>query len=164
MKDRKPSIDTWVHGVVTPPLGMWRSLLRATGQERLLRRYRAFVVLARVRMWALLWAVVVPLWIPLDLALVGGEKGWRLAIGRIVVALCLAAAALLCRCVPKQGNVRRAYALLFGSPLLILCRIGTLHSCCGGRIIAGESSLSRYVPIIPFAGSDIYWTSACDAL
>ena len=41
-----------------------------------------------------------------------------MALGRAVVALFLAAAVWLCRCVPTQRNVRRAYALLFGMPLL----------------------------------------------
>lgn len=145
MKDRKSSVDTWVSGVVTPPLGMWRALLRATGQEPLLRRYRAFVVLARVRMWALLWAIVVPLWIPLDLTLVGGEKGWRLAIGRVVVALCLATAAMICRCIPRQGNVRRAYALLFGSPLLFFIVLAPyVHTTAGGLSLASRTYLDTY--------------------
>lgn len=126
MKGRKPSApaDLWVRGAptlreaVAPSLKMWRALLRAAGQEPLARRYRAWTLLARVRLWALFWAFVVPLWIPFDLMLIGGTSGRNLALGRVVVALFLAAAVWLFRCVPTQRNVRWAYALLFGMPLL----------------------------------------------
>lgn len=69
-------------------------------------------------MWALLWAIVVPLWIPLDLLLVGGTAGHRLALGRLVVTVLLATGAWLCRCPPEVHSTRRALAVLFGAPLL----------------------------------------------
>ncbi len=103
---------------VLPGLGLWRGLLRAAGQKPLPRRYRAWVLLARIRMWALLWAIVVPLWIPLDLLLVGGTAGHRLALGRLVVTLLLIAEVWLCRCPPEVRGTRRALAVLFGTPLL----------------------------------------------
>ena len=126
MKSRKPSApaDLWVRGAptlreaVAPSLKMWRALLSAAGQDPLARRYRAWVLLARVRLWALFWAFVVPLWIPLDLMLIGGTSGRHLALGRALLALFLATAVWLFRCVPTQRNVRWAYALLFGMPLL----------------------------------------------
>lgn len=126
MKGRKPSApaDLWVRGAptlreaVAPSLKMWRALLHAAGQDPLARRYRAWVLLSRVRLWALFWAFVVPLWIPLDLTLIGGTSGRNLALGRALLALFLAAAVWLFRCVPTQRNVRWAYALLFGMPLL----------------------------------------------
>lgn len=149
--------ESWARGApglreaVLPSLGLWRVLLRAATQDSLPRRYRAWVLLARVRLWALLWAVVVPLWIPLDLALVGGIAGRRLALGRVVVALGLAAAAAACRCKPSQRNVRWAYAILFGTPLLFFVAlapyfqaVAPLQAGAGGMTSAGEVYLSTY--------------------
>jgi len=129
---------------VVPPLHLWRGLLRAAGQELLPQRYRAFVLLARVRLWALLWAVGVPLWIPFDLLLIGGPLGRRLALGRLAVAALLAAGAWLCRCAPRVHAVRKALAVLFGAPLLYFMVVVPAAVHASGLPAAGAALREGY--------------------
>jgi len=93
----------------------------------------------------MLWAVMVPLWIPLDLLLIGGPTGRKLAAGRIIVALFLGGGVYACRCRPTQGNVWRAYSLLFGTPLLFFVAFAPFfHLAPQWRSVVGQTYLSTY--------------------
>ncbi len=106
-----------------PPQGMWGALWGAQKQDLLLRHYRSWVVLARVRIWAMLWAVLSLLGVPVDLLLTVSSHrmiGLHLALGQTALAASLAfvsyrvgnrAARIRS---PQQGEVWRAYWLLFG--------------------------------------------------
>ncbi|HDL84989.1 MAG TPA: diguanylate cyclase, partial [Candidatus Acetothermia bacterium] len=151
MNRKCAAAEGWVYGgpglrdAVLPPLRVRRALLRAASQEPLLRRYRAWVVLVRMRLWVLLWAVVVLLWIPLDLTLIGGSLGWHLALGRVAMAALFAGAAWACRCKPTQRNIRKAYALLFGIPLVFFIATAPyLKSTEVALSLAGQAYLHTY--------------------
>jgi diguanylate cyclase (GGDEF)-like protein len=136
-----------------PPQGMWGALWSAQKQDLLLRHYRSWVVLARVRVWSMLWAILSLLGVPVDLLLTVGSHrmiGLRLAFGQTVLAASLIFVSYRVgnrtarNQPPQQGEVWRAYWLLFGVILAffvaILPQINALRASPDalGRLYAGS--------------------------
>lgn len=62
-------------------------LLFASGQSLLVKRRRALLILSRVRIVALVFALLTPLWIPIDLLVFESRLGEGLAVLRVMATL-----------------------------------------------------------------------------
>ncbi len=101
-----------------PLLGAFLELGNTDKHSVMVDRHRARFILSRVRVIATLFAVLTPLWIPLDILMFPRAVWQLLALGRLVVGIALAALAVWSR---HPASLKRAYAALatlFFLPLL----------------------------------------------
>lgn len=86
-------------------------LLFSSGQSPLVKRRRALLIISRVRMVALMFALLTPLWIPIDLLVFEQDLGWSLAGLRITATVAFAVLALSFR---RSESLQTAYIALTG--------------------------------------------------
>ena len=91
-------------------------LLFNTGQSPLVKRRRALVIVSRVRMVALVFALLTPLWIPVDLLIFPRELGVSLAVMRILATLGFGALAFSFRRSESVAMAHLALACLLAVP------------------------------------------------
>ncbi|WP_297387486.1 hypothetical protein [Acidiferrobacter sp.] len=96
--------------------GALADLLSARQHPMMFDHQRARLILSRMRLMAMLFAILTPLWIPMD-ALVFPGSIWRpLALGRIVASVGLTVLAMRSRHATRLKQAHGALALLFLIP------------------------------------------------
>lgn len=140
-------------------------LLSPKQHSSLLARRRAEMIISRVRLVALLFAVMTPLWIVVDIfSLSWPIWGW-LSVERLIASI---AFALLVRLYPHSTNLRDAYralALLFVIPSLFF--LGSNFVLASYQVEAlGKIALDGYafLPFVMLAGLSIFPLTALEGL
>ncbi|QEP43358.1 GGDEF domain-containing protein [Ectothiorhodospiraceae bacterium BW-2] len=145
---------------------MW-GLLLPWRQPELIKPQRAYLIISRVRLIALMFAVLTPLWIMVDLQLLPRSVGLQLAAARIITSLAFAGLFLTFR---RSDRLLHAYIgtiLLFLIPTLfyfyahtILLNLETTQTGLAMTLIAGYT----YLPFVLVAGLAIFPLSALEGM
>ena len=137
--------------------GALADLLNARQHPMMFDHQRARLILSRVRLMAMLFAILTPLWIPMD-ALVFPESIWRpLALGRIVASVGLTVLAMRSRHATRLKQAHGALALLFLIPaaLYLFARAVLAHAPLDpfGTVMANGYA---FLPFMIMAGLSIF--------
>ncbi len=137
--------------------GAVADLLDATQHPTMFRHQRARLILSRTRLMAMLFAILTPLWIPMDV-LAFPESIWRpLAWGRIIASAGLVVLAARSRHAARLTQAHRALALLFLIPaaLYLFSRAVLAHAPLGpfGTVMANGYA---FLPFMMMAGLSIF--------
>ncbi|WP_255448441.1 diguanylate cyclase [Telmatospirillum sp. J64-1] len=93
-----------------------RDLIFLRDQSPLVQRRRAVLVISRIRMVAAVFAILTPLWIPVDILVFDKALGLSLAALRVLATLAFAGIALSFRASEDMWAARRALVLLLAVP------------------------------------------------
>ena len=138
-----------------PLLGAFLELGNADTHSVMVNYHRARFILSRVRAMAVLFAVLTPLWIPLDILVFPRAVWWPLALGRIVVGIALAALAVWA---PRPASLKRAYAALaalFFLPLLFFLFAQVLLRDAPPKL-ADATEVYAFLPFVLASGLSIF--------
>lgn len=123
-------------------------LLRPSRNRPLLDRQRAKVIIFRVRLVALLFAILTPLWIGVDMILMTPDASTNLAVARVVAS---AAFGLIAAFYPLSHRLRAAWGAL---GLLLLVPIGFFlfsHPYLASKDLQGvENAIASGYAFLPF--------------
>lgn len=139
------------------PSGLFPQLLSPLGQPLLLSQRRATLIVSRVRLFALLFAVLTPLWSVIDLMVFPLTLWLKLAALRGLV--CLAFFALLWLYKPNGSllNAYRALAILFAIPTLFYI---ASHTLLGAYQLSSFSAAVgagyAFLPFVLMAGLAVF--------
>ncbi len=132
-------------------------LLSPRGHMPLLASHRAGMIVSRVRLWAMLFAVLTPLWIVVDLAVFAWPLWGILAAERLLASLAFAALAFYFR---GDRHMRQAYLaliLLFSIPTAFFVAsyslVGPLELDGASRAVALGYT---FLPFVVLAGLSIF--------
>lgn len=140
-------------------------LLSPQHHSSLLARRRAEMIISRVRLVALLFTVMTPLWIVVDVASLSWPIWGWLSVERLVASITFA---LLVRLYPHSTSLRHAYralALLFIIPSLFF--LGSNFVLAHYQVEAlGKIALDGYafLPFVMLAGLSIFPLTALEGL
>jgi diguanylate cyclase (GGDEF)-like protein len=141
-------------------------LLLGSGQSPLVTRRRALLIVSRVRMVALVFAMLTPLWIPVDLLVFEHDLGLSLAILRLLATLAFGLLAFAFR---RSDSLPRAHLSLacllaiptvffmVSSPLLARYPLG---EAAQEAIAAGYS----FLPFVMVAGLSVFPITALEGV
>lgn len=137
--------------------GEFAELLDAGRHSIVFDRHRARLVLSRARLMAALFAVLTPLWIPLDV-LVFPRAAWQpLALGRLAASAAFTALAWYCRRAAALKQAYAALAILFFIPsVFFLFSHAVLWGVPLSPIGATMASGYAFLPFVMVAGLSIF--------
>ena len=138
-----------------PLLGAFLKLGNADKHSVIVDRHRARFILSRVRVIAVLFAVLTPLWIPLDILTFPRAVWQPLALGRIVVGIALATLAVWGR---RPASLKRAYtalAALFFLPLLFFLFAQVILRGAPPKL-ADATEVYAFLPFVLASGLSIF--------
>ncbi|MDA8362891.1 MAG: bifunctional diguanylate cyclase/phosphodiesterase [Gammaproteobacteria bacterium] len=149
----------FLRGFFHPPLetSEFAELLGTAQSSVVFNHYRARLILSRVRVLAIVFAVLVPIWIPADMLVLPGPVWRPLALGRIAASACFALLARYgCR-TPTTAQVRAAVASLFLIPSMffLLSHAVLLNARLSwdGAILASGYA---FLPFVVVAGVSLF--------
>lgn len=96
--------------------GDWLEFIFPANHPPLFARRRARFILSRVRMVAMVFAVLTPMWIVVDWLGFPTRVAEIMSFARIAVSLAFLSLALFCRCTPTLRHTHVALAFLFAIP------------------------------------------------
>lgn len=139
-------------------------LLLGSGHSPLVKRRRALLILSRVRMVALVFALLTPLWIPVDLFLFPHPLGLMLALLRSVATLAFAMLAFSFRRSESVALAHRALALLLAVPTLFFAVSSPLLASHGLTEPAQQAIAAGYafLPFVMVAGLSVFPITALE--
>lgn len=135
-----------------------KRLIVATSHSALVRHQRAAVIIARVRLVALLFSILVPLWIVIDALFLEWPTWGFLAAARVGAGLAFAALALSLRNRKEKSSAYLALLLLLGIPAAFyLFTQGLLGAIpVSGSIAEGLAFTYAFLPFAMVAGLAIF--------
>lgn len=135
---------------------LWQ-LLSSRQHPLLLSQRRATMIVNRVRLFAMLFAVLTPLWGIIDIMVFSSELWIKLAILRLLTSVAFAALLLLYRPTGSLLDAYRAMAILFIIPTLFYI---TSHSLLSGHqlnnLSAAVATGYAFLPFVLMAGLAIF--------
>lgn len=135
---------------------LWQ-LLSPRQHPLLLSQRRATMIVNRVRLFAMLFAVLTPLWGIIDIMVFSSELWIKLAILRLLTSVAFAALLLLYRPTGSLLDAYRAMAILFIIPTLFYI---TSHSLLSGHqlnnLSAAVATGYAFLPFVLMAGLAIF--------
>ena len=96
--------------------GDLREFIFPANHPPLFARRRARFILSRVRMVAIVFAILTPMWIVVDWLGFPARVAGIMSIGRLVASLAFLVVALFCRCTPTLRHTHVALGFLFAIP------------------------------------------------
>ncbi|MEO5365516.1 MAG: GGDEF domain-containing protein [Magnetococcus sp. WYHC-3] len=159
------------HSVIVDLLGetgsdLW-GLLFPWRLPPLIKTQRAFLIISRVRLIALMFAVLTPLWIIIDAQLLPRSVGVSLALGRLVTASAFAGLFMMFRKSDRMIDAYVGTVLLFLIPTLfyfyshqILLNLEIQQEGLAATLVAGYT----YLPFVLVAGLAVFPLSAVEGL
>ncbi len=141
-------------------------LLVSTGQSPLVVRRRALLTISRVRMVAMVFALLTPLWIPIDLLVFDRELGMSLAVLRVLATLSFGMLAFSFRRSESIAMARWALAGLLAVP--------TVFFAVSSPILAGfvqtepaQQAIAAgyaFLPFVMVAGLSVFPITAVEGV
>ncbi|AWP24173.1 GGDEF domain-containing protein [Acidiferrobacter sp. SPIII_3] len=137
--------------------GALADLLNAKQHPMMFGHHRARFLLSRARLMAMLFAILTPLWIPVD-AWVFPQSIWQpLALGRIIASVGFAVLAMRSREATSLKKAHRALALLFLIPAAFyLFSHAVLAHASLDRFGTVMASSYAFLPFMMMAGLSIF--------
>ena len=129
--------------------GELRDLFSAADHPPLFARNRARFILSRVRMVAMLFAVLTPLWIVVDWLSFPERIALPISVARLLASFAFALLAILCRCQPTPRHSHLALGFLFAIPTLffLISRMILAHA----HLEAMGAAMAVGYAFLPFA-------------
>lgn len=141
-----------------------RALLLPFGHDYLLERQRANVIITRVRLVALVFAVLTPLWIVVDVWVFPWPINGKLAIARLITSAAFFLLALMYRRADRLRDAWVALVLMFLIPTGFFLyshpllgshdMVGTAHAMAAGY---------AFLPFVMLAGLSVFPLTALEA-
>lgn len=132
-------------------------LLHCGGHAQVITEHRARLIIHRVRLVALLFAMLTPLWIVIDVLVLPWSLAWKLAVARLATSAAFFALALLFRDSERLWQAWVAVAIMFLIPTLFFL---FSHPLISGRdmegIPAALASGYAFLPFVMLAGLAIF--------
>ncbi len=127
-----------------------RNLLVPCSHPKLVTFYRAALIITRVRLIAIIFAVLTPMWIALDVAYFPVHIWSKLAVGRIVVSAGFIVLSMLYR---RSDNIWHAYialATMFFIPSLFFLYSYSIFAAVEGEMTGVAVSMVTGYAFLPF--------------
>jgi diguanylate cyclase (GGDEF)-like protein len=140
-------------------------LVRASAHPSLLARYRAGMIISRVRLVSATFAVLTPLWIVVDYLVFAFPLSVMLGAGRLVTTLAFVALALAYKGSPYMKDAYRSLAIMFIIPTVffIYSHVSLSHfENTGGAAII--SAGYAFLPFILVAGLSVFPLTALEGV
>ena len=138
-------------------------LLHPLAHPPLLVRYRAELIISRVRLISALFAALTPLWIIVDFLAFEAPLSITLAGGRLVTTLAFAVLAMSYRGSPHMKDAYRALAIMFIIPTLFFIYshllLSNLNGEGGAAVIASGYA---FLPFVLVAGLSMFPLTAVE--
>ncbi len=140
-------------------------LVRASTHPPLLSRYRAEMIISRVRLVSILFAFLTPLWIIIDYLVFAFPLSLMLGIGRLITTLAFALLALAYSGSPHMKDAYRSLGIMFMIPTLFFIYSHMMLSNYDNRgsaaiIAAGYA----FLPFILVAGLSVFPLTAIEGV
>lgn len=152
-----------VFGDLTP--AEVHDLLFTTAQSPLVKRRRALLIISRVRMVAAVFALLTPLWIPVDLLIFEGDLGFSLSLLRAFATAAFAAIALSFRRGESIRAAHAALALLLAVPMVFFLVSNPL--LVGHTLDPAQQTIAAgytFLPFVMVAGLSVFPITAVEGL
>lgn len=138
-------------------------LLHPFAHSALLTRYRAEMIISRVRLISAMFAVLTPLWIVMDFLVFDTALAVMLAGGRLVTTLGFVVLALAYHGSPHMKDAYRALALMFIIPTAFFIfshmQLSDIESSGGAAVIAAGYA---FLPFVLVAGLSVFPLTALE--
>ncbi len=141
-------------------------LLFSGEQSPLVKRRRALLIISRVRMVAAVFALLTPLWIPVDLLIFQNDLGFGLALLRVLATVAFGGLALSFRNSESIGAAHGALAMLLAVPTMFFLASNPLlagyriEDPAQQMIAAGYS----FLPFVMVAGLSVFPITAVEGV
>jgi len=139
------------------------SLVHSTAHSPLLTRYRAEMIISRVRLVSIMFAILTPLWIVVDYLVFAFPLSVMLASGRIVTTIAFAVLALAYKGSPRMSDAYRSLATMFFIPTIffIYSHLSLSHfeNDGGAAVIAAGYA---FLPFVLVAGLSVFPLTALE--
>jgi diguanylate cyclase (GGDEF)-like protein len=140
-------------------------LVHTSGHSRLLARYRAGMIISRVRLVSAMFAVLTPLWIVVDFLVFDAPLSVMLGGGRLGTTLAFVVLALAYQNSPYMKDAYRSLAIMFIIPTLFFLYSHLLLSDFdnegGAAIIAAGYA---FLPFVLVAGLSVFPLTALEGI
>jgi diguanylate cyclase (GGDEF)-like protein len=140
-------------------------LVRATVHSPLLARYRAGMIISRVRLVSAMFAVLTPLWIVVDYLVFVFPLTIMLGIGRLVTTLAFVVLALAYSGSPYMKDAYRSLAIMFVIPTMFFIYshilLSRFENAGDAAIIAAGYA---FLPFILVAGLSVFPLTALEGI
>ena len=139
-------------------------LFMRRGQLALIECRRAELILFRAKIISWLFAVLTPLWIPVDLFVFPHQLGVQFAMLRLGAAVVFVGMALSCRCSTSMTAAHRAMAGLLIVPALffVICQPLLAHYEISGEIQQSVAASYSFLPFVMVAGLSVFPITALE--
>ncbi|MBF0368250.1 MAG: diguanylate cyclase [Magnetococcales bacterium] len=145
--------------------GNFQGLLFPWKQPELVSAQRVMLILSRVRLTAIAFAILTPLWIILDIAVFPDDIWTRLAIGRLLASAAFAMVPFLFRDSDRVRDAYLAIILLFSIPTLLFLYSHHLFATIQMTITGiGASFIAGYafLPFVLVSGLSVFPLTALE--
>jgi diguanylate cyclase (GGDEF)-like protein len=140
-------------------------LVRASAHPSLLARYRAGMIISRVRLVSATFAVLTPLWIVVDYLVFAFPLSVMLGAGRLVTTLAFAGLALAYKGSPYMKDAYRSLAIMFVIPTAFFIYshilLSRFENTGGAAIISAGYA---FLPFILVAGLSVFPLTALEGI
>ena len=140
-------------------------LVRTSSHSPLLSRYRAQMIISRVRIVSATFAVLTPLWIAVDYLVFAFPLSVMLGIGRVVTTIAFITLALAYRGSPYMKDAYRSLAIMFTIPTLFFIyshlSLSRFENTGGAAIISAGYA---FLPFILVAGLSVFPLTALEGI
>jgi diguanylate cyclase (GGDEF)-like protein len=140
-------------------------LVRTSSHSPLLSRYRAQMIISRVRIVSAVFAVLTPLWIAVDYLVFAFPLSVMLGIGRVVTTIAFISLALAYRGSPYMKDAYRSLAIMFTIPTLFFIyshlSLSRFENTGGAAIISAGYA---FLPFILVAGLSVFPLTALEGI
>ncbi len=140
-------------------------LVRTSAHSTLLARYRAQMIISRVRLVSATFAVLTPLWIVVDYLAFAFPLSVALGVGRIATTIAFIALALAYRGSPYMKDAYRSLAIMFMIPTLFFIyshlSLSRFENTGSAAIISAGYA---FLPFVLVAGLSVFPLTALEGI
>src|SRR5512135_2568037 len=140
-------------------------LVRTSSHSPLLARYRAGMIISRVRLVSATFAVLTPLWIVVDYLVFAFPLSIMLGVGRLITTLAFTLLALSYKGSPYMKDAYRSLAIMFMIPTLFFIyshlSLSRFENNGGAAIISAGYA---FLPFILVAGLSVFPLTALEGI
>jgi len=140
-------------------------LVRTSAHSPLLARYRAGMIISRVRLVSATFAVLTPLWIAVDYLVFAFPLSLMLGVGRLLTTLAFILLALSYKGSPYMKDAYRSLAIMFMIPTLFFIyshlSLSRFENTGGAAIISAGYA---FLPFILVAGLSVFPLTALEGI
>ena len=139
-------------------------LFMRRGQLALIEARRAELILFRAKVISWLFAVLTPLWIPVDLFVFPLQLGGQFAVLRLGAAIVFVCMAMACRTNTSMTSAHRAMAglLIIPAAFFIICQPLLSHYEINGQIQQSVAASYSFLPFVMVAGLSVFPITALE--